>query len=369
MDIILRNFFRLLRAGIFGEEQTIEPMSPWKWHRAYQVAQTHEVAPLLSDGIDRCQSQFFMQLPDALREHWLTTTAEVARQNQLATTRLGQLLAIYTQQQLRPIVLGSQSIAALYDNPLRRPTPSIDIFLPFDTQGRKADQWAQANGTPRAVSERHAYAFLWQDVSVTHHHRLARLTNALHNRTLNTICEQEIRESPPSRMMLAGRQAEVLSPTLSMLLVLVSMAQTLLRNGISVKQLADLAIMLRKQGDKTDFVKLQEWTDRLHMARMAQLCGELLVALMGLDADEIPFMPGTARTNIDEVLRDIASQQPTAASDWYFQQAGDIFVHTANSSAMMRQLRHSARYSRYYPSESITNFFASLAHSLSHIEE
>ena len=47
----------------------------------------------------------------------------------------------------------------------------------------------------------------------------------------------------------------------------------------------------------------------------------------------------------------------------------DIFVHASNSSAMMWHVRQSARNFRYYPSESFTNFFASIAHSLSHIEE
>ena len=48
---------------------------------------------------------------------------------------------------------------------------------------------------------------------------------------------------------------------------------------------------------------------------------------------------------------------------------GSIFVHNSNTSAMFSHVRRSARYFRYYPSESVTNFFASFVHSLSHIEE
>ena len=36
---------------------------------------------------------------------------------------------------------------------------------------------------------------------------------------------------------------------------------------------------------------------------------------------------------------------------------------------MFSHVRRSARYFHYYPSESLTNFFASFVHSLSHIEE
>jgi hypothetical protein len=60
----------------------------------------------------------------------------------------------------------------------------------------------------------------------------------------------------------------------------------------------------------------------------------------------------------------------TRSHDWYFSQDADsIFIHNSNSSAMFSHVRRSGRYFRYYPSEGLTNFFASFVHSLSHIEE
>jgi hypothetical protein len=62
-------------------------------------------------------------------------------------------------------------------------------------------------------------------------------------------------------------------------------------------------------------------------------------------------------------------QNQQQSTDWYFQQGKDIFVHSTNSSAMMWHMQHSAKYAKFYPAESITNFFTSFVHSLSHIEE
>ena len=368
MNIILRNFFRLVRAGVFATDETIEPMSDWKWDRLYQTALQHGVVPLVYDGITRCRQQFFLNLPDALDQHWQLAVTETEEQSQKALSTLEQLLDVYTAQQWRPIVLQGQSLAALYPTPLHRPTPGVDIFLPYETQGRKADQWAATNGTPADGNTHGRYAFTWHDVSVTHHHHAAYLTNALLSRTLQAICEKEIRESTPTRISLGGRQAETLSPTLAVLLLIVTMAHSLLNSGLLVCQLTDLGIMLREAGHKTDFVKLQEWTDRLHLGRMSQLCGELLVGLMHFTPDEIPFMRDVDDKRLDSAVQHMGQQQ-SGPDDWYFQQAGDIFVHTANSSAMIRQVRQSVRYLSYYPSESITNFFTSFAHSLSHIEE
>jgi hypothetical protein len=60
----------------------------------------------------------------------------------------------------------------------------------------------------------------------------------------------------------------------------------------------------------------------------------------------------------------------TRSRDWYFQQGEDnFFVHNTNSTAMFWYVKRSARYFKYYPSETLTNFLSSFAHSLSHIEE
>lgn len=52
MDIIKRDFLRLLRSGAFGEEDdAIEPMSRFKWDILFHVAQIHNVLGVLFKGI------------------------------------------------------------------------------------------------------------------------------------------------------------------------------------------------------------------------------------------------------------------------------------------------------------------------------
>lgn len=52
MDIIKRNFLRLLRSGAFGEDNAaIEPMSRFKWDIIFHVAQIHNVLGVLFRGI------------------------------------------------------------------------------------------------------------------------------------------------------------------------------------------------------------------------------------------------------------------------------------------------------------------------------
>ena len=95
----------------------------------------------------------------------------------------------------------------------------------------------------------------------------------------------------------------------------------------------------------------------------------MMVKLLGFDPDELPFMQQTTDERMEQQIRDMFRQKNSHAEDWYFSQGKDIFVHTSNSSAMLWSVRRSAKYFSYYPAETLTNFFASFAHSLSHIEE
>lgn len=51
MDIIKRNFLKLLRAGAFGEADTIESMSKFKWEIIFHVANIHNVVGIIFNGI------------------------------------------------------------------------------------------------------------------------------------------------------------------------------------------------------------------------------------------------------------------------------------------------------------------------------
>ena len=39
MNVLTRNYFRMLRNGAFGEHEALEPMSKYKWNALYQRAE------------------------------------------------------------------------------------------------------------------------------------------------------------------------------------------------------------------------------------------------------------------------------------------------------------------------------------------
>ena len=268
MNIIERNFYRLLRAGAFNTDEQIEPLSAWKWNRLYQLSEMHDVTPIIYKGIEICREQFFVQVPEQLLEQW------------------------------------SKSISH--------------------------DEGAE------------------NDLLAADH-----LTNPVLNHLLQNILDSE----------------NSTTETRTVLLHLVGIARFIMNAGIPVKRTTELGIFLRQSGKRVDYTMLESWLKRLKLEAMAQLAAVILVKLMHFRPEEVPFMKPTTEEKMDRQIREMFRQKNSHAEEWYFSQGKNIFVHTSNSSAMLWHVRRSAKYFSYYPTETLTNFFTTFAHSLSHIEE
>ena len=276
MNIIQRNFFRLIRIGAFGQKEQVEPMSAYKWGRLYQLAVMHDVAGYVYEGLLNSKGQFFLRLPDKQWQLWEKTIIEIRKKVQ------------HTD-----------------DEP--------DEFL-------RADH----------------------------------LTNPLLNKKLQTILDDE--------------QSDI--HTRQVLLTIIRVSRHILNEGVPIRQLVELGICLRTDGRHADFTTLGKWLKTLQLQQVAKLEASLLMELLGFEKEEIAFAGEKRDKNVEQVAQELIEYTNIRARDFYFlQDAGDIFVHTSNGSAMLGHIHRSARYFRYFPSETLTNFFASFAHSLSHIEE
>lgn len=75
MDIIKRNFLRLLRAGAFGEAEPLEPMSKFKWEIIFHVASIHNVVGVVFKGINDTKEYTGMIPPDIIEKYQAADSA------------------------------------------------------------------------------------------------------------------------------------------------------------------------------------------------------------------------------------------------------------------------------------------------------
>lgn len=155
--------------------------------------------------------------------------------------------------------------------------------------------------------------------------------------------------------------------TIYPLRLIVSNVNAMYSGGISLRGIIQLGQYLRTRGDKVDFVKLDTWLTKLHIQRMAQLEGSVLIQFFNFEQDEIPFVKmverGASKLTVRSLYYNIKDME-----DIKFQESQVGFVHTTGGT-MRKNLRRSMRYFGYAPIETTCNFLNSFFKSLSEIEE
>lgn len=155
--------------------------------------------------------------------------------------------------------------------------------------------------------------------------------------------------------------------TLHLLRIIVSNVNGIISSGISIKGIIQLGQYLRTKGDKVDFVKLELWLRKLHIQRMAQLEGSILILFFDFEQDEIPFVNRIERGAYKLTLRSL-EYNANEQHDIEFTQTSTGFVKTTGGT-MRKNIRSSMRYLSYAPIETISNFTSKVFRSLSEIEE
>ena len=268
MDIIKRNFFRLLRSGALNEYVTLEPMTTFKWNRLFQMAASQNVVSIALKGIKNHQYDTNIHIPQKL-------------------------------------ILGLQEMT-----------------------DKDEQEWG---------SNPH-------------------LSNPTLNKRLKKIKHDE-RHAIDTSM-----------ETLQLLDIIIFNVNHILAKGISVRGIIELGSYLRTRGDKVDFVKLETWLSKLHLQRMAQLQGSILIVVFNFEQDEIPFVENVERDAYPLILRTLTHTEIDTTKEWHFREGKAGFVQN-NNKVLRRNLRRSMRYINYSPIETSSHFIANLVRSLSEIEE
>ena len=182
---------------------------------------------------------------------------------------------------------------------------------------------------------------------------------AMHNNFLNRRLAKIQQDEPHA--------IDTSMETIYLLRLIVSNVNAMYSGGISLRGIIQLGQYLRTRGDKVDFVKLDNWLTKLHIQRMAQLEGSVLIKFFDFEKDEIPFVHTVERGAYKLTLRSLYYNIKDM-EEIKFQQSQAGFVHTTGGT-MRKNLRRSMRYFGYAPIETTSNFMNNFFKSLSEIEE
>jgi hypothetical protein len=365
MDVIRRNFFRLIKNSVFGGDEVVEPMSNWKWNQLLVMAGEHGVDAIVMDGIRPFIHKGTLCLKKELLEKWNSRVIAVENSNHEMNIALAAIFKEFSHQQLRPILMKGLGLSLLYPMPEHRTCRNIDIFFSYLPQADKADIWAREYGKNIDDSDKRRLGYYWMGVRMEHHRHMQVLMNRRLNKQLQRIVNGEIRCCDSSYISINGVKVEVLPPTMNLLLLLTNIARKVIDDGLDMQQVVDLGLFLRKMGDKVDFVKFQLWIESLKMVRMAQVIGILLVKMFDFDKEEVPFV----HHEDDAAAKILLKELMFGGRIYHFQPIENVGTLRKETHSMFFHLRRCSKYIKCYPREVNSTAISRIAHSLDQVEE
>jgi len=272
MNIVLRNFFNILRSGAFNDEVEIEPMSAHKWRRLYQMVEAQHLKHIFAHGAHNHREDKCTNLPNDILEN----VNDIQKQEDI------------------------------------------------------------------------------QEIAITE--KEVRFSSRILNHRLKNVINKELHNIDTS------------IESIDLLEIIVFNITSMLNNGISLNGIIKLGKYLRTRGDKVDFLKIEDWIEQLHITKMAQLQGSILISMFGFDKEELPFIKNIDKNAYNLTVRSISYLAEDTAKDWESQHKENGFMRS-NSYRLRKNLKRSIRYYNYAPMETTSTFFTNLGRSLSEIEE
>lgn len=292
MDIISRNHLRLLKSGVFGIMEPLEPMSNFKWLKLIQFSVLQECQGLTYDGMLKYVNSRQMTLATKVSEMWTEVIDETEKKALKMNTCIAEMYKIFSKEPklFYPVLLKGQGLALLYPNPQHYYSSHIDWYIPTEEKAREADAWAKREAEIVSDLDPNNLQYKFMDVIVENNHFVQELMDRKLNKDLQTLVTREKSYYKPNYIEINATKIEILPPSINLLVLILRLMQHILEEDVKPQMIIDLGMFLRKLGDKVDYLKIERWLSELKMQTMANLEATLLIKLFDFTEDEIPFM-------------------------------------------------------------------------------
>ena len=115
-------------------------------------------------------------------------------------------------------------------------------------------------------------------------------------------------------------------------------------------------------------MKLDNWLEVLHLVRMAQLQGSVLIAVFGFEKDEVPFVHKEEKDAYAMAVRSITNLANDTAEE-ALEKGSDGEYRSNTSRKLRRNLSRSMRYYGFAPIETASSFLGKIGKSLKEMDE
>jgi hypothetical protein len=294
MDRMQRLLLELLRSGLSGQAPSTAdfPLTESEWKQLFFESHKQTIQGVVYDGIMLLPTDLYP--PTNLLSQWGYAVQKIEGEF-LKHLKLISYLSIRYQMEagLSPVILKGLGLAALYPKPNHRVVGDIDMFFGGREASQKIDQLVTRWGAKVDGDEDEdniETTFVFNDVVIENHKELIESFNLFYRRKGRRELEKKILDgSLFGQAIVEKTPIKVLIPLYNHLLLLTHSLKHVLNAGIGIRQLCDVAMLLKAEKQNTDGEALRKLLKDWGIYKWACLVYAFCVEYLGTVVEDLPF--------------------------------------------------------------------------------
>lgn len=285
----------LLRAVLFPdvahvrEDESLlpEPLTVEEWKAVAEFFSWQSLNGLLADAVDMLPAQ--QQPPMAVKMPIIARQLQVERMNSTMNGELQAFTEGLHSRNIPYLLLKGQGVAAYYPNPKHRTCGDIDLYVPREHL-QEVHRGLMAFGATRDHENVHHVCYHARGIVWELHHSICYFQNEKRGQIFMDYVRNAMQESPYSVEIGEGR-VSVLSPAVNVVLLLAHIVDHFYCEGVGLRQLCDLAMLLYYKRDEINRDELSQMLNALSMTRAYRVFGYIAVHYLGMPEEALLLRP------------------------------------------------------------------------------
>lgn len=284
-------FFALLRAGLWNRpaDATLFSSGTVDWDAIYKHAIRQTVLGLVGEGATTLPVALQPPAPLLNKMHGRLTSG--IRRHALLNRALADVVTLFGQNDIRPVLLKGQGVALNYVEPTRRQCGDIDLYIGTKDYDRACELVRQHYGPDEhAIESVKHYHFKHHEVTIELHRIAEQLPQPWQNSRFQRWTVEHLHGNNLRTVEIEGTTI-YLPPVDFDALYIFNHAwhHFSAGGGIGLRQLCDWARFLHTFQGEIDHQALRRHLKAFGLWRAWRIFGGIVVGTLGLPAAEFPF--------------------------------------------------------------------------------
>lgn len=307
MDRMQRILLELLRAGLSRQAPSTAdfPLTESEWKQLFFESHKQTVQGVVYDGV--------VQLPtDLLPSTDLLTQWKYAVQKIegefLKHLKVISYLSIRYEIEtgLSPVILKGLGLAAMYPRPNHRVVGDIDLYFGGEEISEKINRQMEKWGATIQRGEEGESIFMMNDVVIENHGQLINSFNPFVKKQVKEALTQQVADqSAFQNIFVEKTPIRTLKPLQNHIQLLTHALKHVLNSGIGIRQLCDVAMLLKAEKQNTEGKALQKLLKDWGIYKWACLVYAFCVEYLGTTVEDLPFEFDVATYHPELLLQEV----------------------------------------------------------------